>query len=96
MLRARGVNTSWAVRRGRPDKEILSAARDAGADLIAMSTHGRNGLGRLLFGSVAEQVLRHADVPVFMMRETEARLAAKAADRLQRVGAPAVRERRTS
>jgi nucleotide-binding universal stress UspA family protein len=96
MLRARGVNTSWAVRRGRPDKEILAAAGDARADLIAMSTHGRSGLGRLLFGSVAEQVLRHADVPVFMMRETEARLAAKAADRVQRLVAPAARDRRTS
>ena len=95
MLRARGVKSSWAVRRGRPDKEILAAARDASADLIAMSTHGRSGLGRLLFGSVAEQVLRHADVPVFMMRETEARLAAKAVDRLHRVGAATVRERRT-
>jgi nucleotide-binding universal stress UspA family protein len=96
MLRARGVNTSSTVRRGRPDKEIVAAARDVGADLIAMSTHGRNGLGRLLFGSVAEQVLRHADVPIFMMRETEAGLAAKAADRLQRVLAPAARDRRTS
>ena len=96
MLRARGVNTSWAVRRGRPDKEILAAARDAGADLIAMSTHGRTGLGRLLFGSVAEQVLRHADVPDFMMRETEARLAAKGADRVPRFGAAAIRDRRTS
>jgi len=34
-----------------------------------MSTHGRSGLGRLLFGSVAEQVLRHAEVPVFLLRE---------------------------
>jgi nucleotide-binding universal stress UspA family protein len=96
MLRARGVNTSWAVRRGRPDKEIVAAARDTGADLIAMSTHGRSGLGRLLFGSVAEQVLRQADVPVFMMRETDARLAAKAGDRLQRIGTPAAQDRRTS
>jgi nucleotide-binding universal stress UspA family protein len=78
-LRAYGIAASWAIRRGRPDREIIAAARDAGADLIAMSTHGRSGLGRLLFGSVAEQVLRSADVPVFMMRETEARLAAKAA-----------------
>lgn len=90
-LRARGVDASWAIRRGRPDKEIVAAARDAGADLIAMSTHGRSGLGRLLFGSVAEQVLRHAHVPVFMMRETEARLAAKAADGVQRFGVPASR-----
>jgi nucleotide-binding universal stress UspA family protein len=79
ILRARGVRTSWVIRRGRADEEIVAAARDADADLIAMSTHGRGGLGRLLFGSVAEQVLRHADVPVFMMRETEGRLAVRSA-----------------
>jgi nucleotide-binding universal stress UspA family protein len=95
VLRARGVNTSWVVRRGRPDKEILAAAQDAAADLIAMSTHGRSGLGRLLFGSVAEQVLRHAAVPVFMMRETEARLATKAAQDVQHFGVPVGRGRRT-
>jgi nucleotide-binding universal stress UspA family protein len=73
-LRARGVTVSWDIRQGRPEEEIVTAARDVGADLIAMSTHGRSGLGRLLFGSVAEQVLRHAEVPVFMMRQTESRL----------------------
>jgi nucleotide-binding universal stress UspA family protein len=93
MLRARGVNTSWVVRRGRAPKEILAAARDGDADLIAMSTHGRSGLGRLLFGSVAEEVLRHADVPVFMMRETEARLAAKAPGGIQHSGVSVKRER---
>ena len=75
-LRARSVDVSWAIRSGRPDEEIVAAARDAGADLIAMSTHGRSGLGRLLFGSVAEQVLRHADVPVLMIRHTAAGLGA--------------------
>jgi len=69
-LRARGIDTTSSVRVGRAEDEILAAARDDGADLIAMSTHGRSGLGRLLFGSVAEQVLRHADVPVFLMRQT--------------------------
>lgn len=69
-LRARGIEVSLHVRIGRPDEQILAAARDIGADLVAMSTHGRGGLGRLLFGSVAEQVLRHADVPVILMRET--------------------------
>jgi nucleotide-binding universal stress UspA family protein len=68
-LRAQGVDTSWAVRRGRPADEILAAAKESGADLIAMATHGRTGLGRLLFGSVAEAVLRHAPVPVFMIRQ---------------------------
>jgi nucleotide-binding universal stress UspA family protein len=70
-LRARGVEVSCQVRSGRPELEIVEAARDTSADLIAMSTHGRSGFGRLLFGSVAEQVLRHADVPVFMMRQSE-------------------------
>ncbi len=45
---------------------ITSFAREQGHDLIAMSTHGRSGLGRLVLGSVAEAVLRHADVPVLL------------------------------
>ena len=43
---------------------ILDAARADGAELIVMGTHGRTGIGRLLVGSVAEHVLRHADCPV--------------------------------
>ena len=78
-LRSKGVDTSWAIRRGRPADEILAAARESGADLIAMATHGRTGLGRLLFGSVAEAVLRHAPVPVFMIREPHTVEAAPAA-----------------
>jgi nucleotide-binding universal stress UspA family protein len=74
-LRAKGVRVKTTVRRGEPAKEILAGAREAGADLIAMTTHGRTGLGRVLFGSVAEAVLRHADVPVLMIRQTEAQLA---------------------
>jgi hypothetical protein len=38
------------------------------ADLVAMTTHGRTGVGRLLFGSVAAAVLRRAEIPVFLMR----------------------------
>lgn len=78
-LRAQGVDTSWAIRRGRPADEILAAATEGGADLIAMATHGRTGLGRLLFGSVAEAVLRHASVPVFMIRQPHTVEAAPAA-----------------
>jgi nucleotide-binding universal stress UspA family protein len=68
-LRARGVSVTSEVRRGRPDTAILTAAHEGRADLIAMATHGRTGLGRLLFGSVAEAVLRHATIPVFMIRQ---------------------------
>jgi nucleotide-binding universal stress UspA family protein len=67
------------VRRGHPADEIVAAARETGADLIAMSTHGRGGLGRLVFGSVAQAVLRHADMPVLLMRATEAQVAKRVA-----------------
>lgn len=78
-LRAKGVRVTTQVRRGEPTAEILAGAKEAGADLIAMTTHGRSGLGRLLFGSVAEAVLRQSDMPVFLMRQTEAQVAARAA-----------------
>ena len=71
-LRARGVDTGWAVRRGRPEDEILAAAEESAVDMIAMATHGRTGVGRLLFGSVAEGVLRRSTVPVFLMRQPDA------------------------
>ncbi len=47
---------------------ILDVAEDEGADLIAMTTHGRSGLDRWLFGSVAEKVLRHAATPLLVER----------------------------
>ena len=78
-LRKRGVRARTQVRRGPPAEEIVLAAREAGADLIAMTTHGRSGLGRLLFGSVAEAVLRESRLPVFLMRVTEAEVEARAA-----------------
>ncbi len=77
-LRDRGVRVETRVRRGMPAAEIQAAARETGADLIAMTTHGRSGLGRLMFGSVAEAVLRHSDVPVFLLRATEAQVARRA------------------
>jgi nucleotide-binding universal stress UspA family protein len=70
-MRAKGVRATTRVRRGQPVEAILAAAREEKADLIAMTTHGRTGPARLLFGSVAEGVLRHADIPVFLMRQTE-------------------------
>lgn len=76
-LRAKGVRPTTEVRCGEPVSEILAAVREAKADLIIMTTHGRSGFGRLLFGSVAEAVLRRADVPVFLMRQTAAQVAAR-------------------
>lgn len=47
---------------------IARRAADSGADLVAMTTHGRSGVARLLVGSVAEQVLRTADVPILLWK----------------------------
>ncbi|MDH3404590.1 MAG: universal stress protein [Acidobacteriota bacterium] len=59
-------------RRGfRASLVILDYAREAGADLIVMGTHGRRGPMRWFLGSVAEEVLRHATCPVLAVRERE-------------------------
>jgi universal stress protein A len=57
---------------------IVDVARRRNIDLIAMGTHGRGGLSRLVLGSVAEFVVRHAPCPVVTVRE-EAADAAQAA-----------------
>ncbi len=77
-LKAKGVRAGARVRIGDPATEIVAAAKEINADLIAMTTRGRSGLGRLLFGSVAEAVLRGSPIPVFLMRMTEAALASAA------------------
>jgi nucleotide-binding universal stress UspA family protein len=53
---------------GNPVNEILQFAEKGKFDLIVMSTHGRSGLSRMVMGSVAEQVIRHAHCPVFVLR----------------------------
>jgi nucleotide-binding universal stress UspA family protein len=70
-LRNAGFRTRTCARRGEPVAEILAAAADDRVDLIAMTTHGRSGPARVLWGSVAEGVLRRAPVPVFLLRRTE-------------------------
>lgn len=64
----RGVPTRKVVVRGNAATEIVQYAHDNRIDLIAMSTHGRSGLGRLVFGSVADQVLRESGVPILLIR----------------------------
>ncbi len=63
---AAGVEVSVCF--GRPADEILTFVGEVGADLIAMSTHGRSGISRWVFGSVADRVLRGATCPVLLVR----------------------------
>ena len=48
--------------------EINELAKEKHVDIIVMGTHGRTGLKRLLLGSIAEDVLRHAECPVFLAK----------------------------
>lgn len=53
---------------GSPADEIVKCAAAEGADMIVMGTHGRTGVVRLLLGSVAEAILRHAQCPVLTIK----------------------------
>lgn len=63
-----GVTTSAQARQGVPVTEIVLHAREWGADLIVVGTHGRSGLQHFLIGSVAEKVVRKATCPVVTVR----------------------------
>lgn len=68
LLTARGYSVTTEVRDGRVAEEILRVAGERDAHVIAMATHGRGGIGRLVFGSVAESVLSEARAPLLLMR----------------------------
>ncbi|MBC5766880.1 universal stress protein [Ramlibacter albus] len=51
-----------------PHEGIITAANEAGADLIVMGSHGRHGMQKLLLGSVAQRVLTHTTLPVLVVR----------------------------
>lgn len=65
------ISTVTAVHQGRVPETITAYADEHGIDLIAMPTHGRTGLERVLLGSVTERVIRQAPVPVFTLRPDE-------------------------
>ncbi len=62
------VPVETQVMEGSPSRKIVHYAEREGCDLIAMGTHGRGGIDRLLLGSVAEQVVRSSEVPVLTVR----------------------------
>lgn len=64
----RDIPCETRLLRGEPAEQILRLADEEGVDLIAMGTVGRTGLSRLLMGSVAEQVVRHAKCPVLTVK----------------------------
>ncbi len=70
-LEAAGIRARTRIETGIPAERILGVAEEERADLIAMTTHGRSGLGRWVYGSVAEKVLRHGRRPLLLVRPPE-------------------------
>jgi nucleotide-binding universal stress UspA family protein len=63
-----GVDAEAVVETGVPSRVILEQASAHDADLLVMSTRGRSGVGRVLYGSVTEQVIRDGDTPVLAVQ----------------------------
>lgn len=62
------LNVTGKVVTGYPAEEILAIAKAEGCDMIVMGTHGRKGIDRILFGSVAEKVVKSSPAPVLTVR----------------------------
>jgi nucleotide-binding universal stress UspA family protein len=69
-FRQAGYSVSVEIRFGEAAEEILAVSQSRQVDMIAMTTHGRTGLNRLVSGSVAQRVLTKASVPVLILRPT--------------------------
>jgi nucleotide-binding universal stress UspA family protein len=69
-LRQHNLTVNVEIVEGPAADEIVERARALNVSLILMTTHGRSGLGRVIFGSTADSVLRHAACPVLLVRVT--------------------------
>jgi nucleotide-binding universal stress UspA family protein len=63
-----GLSVEEVIVHGDAASEIVRVAKERKVDLIVISSHGRTGLGRILFGSTAEHVVRHAPCPVLVVK----------------------------
>ena len=70
-LRERGIEVNTLVKVGSSAEEIINTARESGANLIAMSTHGFSGIKRWALGSVTDEVLKTSDIPILVIRAGE-------------------------
>src|SRR5512137_3069659 len=67
-LRDKGVKVQCVTMVGHPAESIVSYAEENRFDLVAIATHGRSGLRRLVFGSVADYVIRKSGLPILLIK----------------------------
>ncbi len=65
------IKTEVHVHMGAPDHEILAVAKEFEVDAICIATHGHTGIKKIVFGSVAQRVVRRAHCPVLTIRACE-------------------------
>jgi len=68
VLREACIPATMDLRKGDPGEEILKCVEEKGIDLVVMTTHGRSGPSRWVFGSVTAKVLRSSSVPLLVVR----------------------------
>jgi nucleotide-binding universal stress UspA family protein len=62
------LNYELLIREGKPTREIVNSAEELGADLIVITTNGRDSLGEKILGSTAEHIIRYSKIPVLTIR----------------------------
>ena len=70
-LRENGLDVACVVLNGIAGDVIVGYAQNEPVDLIALATHGHSGLGRIVFGSVADHVLRESGLPILVIKPQE-------------------------
>jgi nucleotide-binding universal stress UspA family protein len=71
-LTTQGIETSYEVRVGSADDEIIKAEEEIHPEMVAMSTHGHSGFGRWDHGSITDKVLHHGNTPLLLVRPRRA------------------------
>ena len=69
IAKAAGMEVETRVLKGNPAEKIVSFAEDNNIDMIIVGSLGKGGYERLVLGSVSEKIVRHAKVPVLVVRE---------------------------
>jgi nucleotide-binding universal stress UspA family protein len=66
-----GLETEYAIRKGNPAEQIMSAARELNIDMIVMGSRGHSALATVFVGSVTQNVVNHAPCPVLVVHPIE-------------------------
>jgi len=74
ILSEKKITVSFESAVGSAGQAIIEYSGSHGIELIALATHGRSGLGRVILGSVADYVIRHSDLPVLLIHPSKAKL----------------------